>query len=69
MKIRIVDVDNEKMHNCVFCDTVSTSLTCETMFEIEDETTGNKIYICEDCLNAIQDEFLRMSRQIKHDME
>lgn len=53
-KIRKINVDKEKIVNCVSCDEPSTSMQIEEMFEITLFYFLKKLYICDCCKEKLK---------------
>lgn len=52
--IRKMDVDNERLQNCISCDEVSSSLQVESMYEIILFYPSKKIYLCNHCIDRFK---------------
>jgi len=52
--IRKIDVDNEKLRDCISCDESSASLQIESMYEVRlFYPSHDVIYLCNVCKNKI----------------
>jgi len=53
--IRKIDVDNEKLRDCISCDESSASLQIESMYEVRLYYPSHVIYLCNVCLNKLKE--------------
>ena len=65
IKLEEINEYASELVNCCLCDETNASIAIGEMFVIK-HNNGNKMCICSNCLHEVQDNFLKISREIKN---